>query len=390
MAYFPPYIDQSGLHIPTYQDIVDSLIAGAKNIFGQDIYLEPDSQDYQFISIFALKAYDVMQALQAAYNSRSPGTAMGAALASLVKLNGIKPKPATYSTCVVTLTGTPGTVINNGVVQDKSGYKWNLPPSVTIGPGGTSDATATCQIPGPIVANPGDINKIVTPTYGWTAVSNAGYATVGTAAETDSQLRSRQAISTALPSRTVLEGTKGAIAAVSGVTRFIVYENDTNITDSNGLPPHSITAVVEGGTDQDIAQAIFNKKGPGCLANGTTKVIITDQFGQQTTIGFYRPTYVDIDVTINIKQLTGYTVQTTVDIKNAIVAYLNALNIGDSLTISSLWGAALSVQDLTKPVFSITSLTAARHGQTQNTTDIPMLFNEVTRGNVNYITVNLS
>lgn len=391
MAYFAPYIDESGLHLPTYTDIRDDLIKNARMIYGQDIYLEVDSQDYQWISIVAVKIYDVMQALQAAYNSRGPSTAIGSALDVLVKLNGLARNSPTYSKCIVTLTGTPGTVISNGVVQDASGYYWNLPSTVTVGPNGTVSAEATCKVAGPIAANPGDITKIVKPTYGWSAVNNLVSATPGVAVETDTQLRSRQAYSTAQPSRTVLEGTKGAIAAVDGVTRFKVYENDTNEVDENGLPPHSITAVVEGGEDHLIAQAVYAKKGPGCYTNGTTAVTLKDQFDQETVIRFFRPTSVDIDVVINVKSLAGYTTATTADIKKSLVKYLNSLAIGDDLSISSLWGAALSaMSDLTKPVFSITSLTAAVHGGVQGTADIEIAINEITRGNADYITINVT
>ena len=389
MAYSPPIINNTGLHIPSYQDILDDLIQQAKSIYGQDIYLGPDSQDYQFISIFALKTYDCMQALQLAYNSRGPGTAIGSALDGLVKLNGIARSRATYSTCSVTLTGTAGTPITGGVVQDVSGYLWNI-PAITIEAGGTVSATATCQVPGAIAANPGDINKIVTPTYGWTAVNNSVSAIIGTAAETDSQLRSRQAISTAQPSRTILDGIRGAIASVVGVTRFIVHENDTDEIDSEGLPAHSITAIVEGGTDADIAQAIFDKKGPGCYTNGTTSVTLVDSYNNSTTIRFYRPTYIDIDAAINVKQLPGYTTQSTADIKAAVANYLNSLIIGGDLPISSLWGAALSTQNLSAPTYSITSLTAAKHDQDQGTSDIEIAFNEITRGNIDYITVNVT
>lgn len=391
MAYFAPYIDETGLHICTYQDIVDDQVAQAKAIYGQDIYLEPDSQDYQYISSFALKIHDCHQAIQAAYNSRGPSTAIGATLASLVKLNGIKPKKATYSTCPVILTGTPGTLITKGVVQDISGYNWNLPPSVSIEAGGTADVTATCQTAGSIKANPGDINKIVTPTYGWTSVTNTDYAMVGAPVETDSQLRGRQAISTAQPSRTVLEGTEGAIAAVSGVTRHKLYENDTAVVDANGLPPHSITALVEGGADADIAQAIYSKKGPGCYTNGTSSVDITDSFGQTTTIRFDRPSYVDIDVVINVKQLTGYTTATTTAIKEAIATFLNSMTMGvNTVPVNNFYGPALSVQDLSNPTFSVTSVTAARHGDIQGTADIVTAYNEALRGNTAYVTVNVT
>ena len=52
MAYYSPYIDNTGIHVPTYEDIRDDLIASMKQIFGQDIYLADDSQDYQQICIF--------------------------------------------------------------------------------------------------------------------------------------------------------------------------------------------------------------------------------------------------------------------------------------------------------------------------------------------------
>ncbi len=391
MVYNPPSVASAGLTLPSYQDIIDDFVSQALSIYGQDIYLDVDSQDYQQLSVIASKLNDAMQLLQYVYNSRGPSTAIGSGLDSLVKLNGIARLPATYSTCLVTVSGTAGTVINNGVIQDASGYSWSLPSPTTIGTGGTVAATATCQTAGPVSAAAGTITKIMTPTYGWTSVTNAAAATPGVSVELDSALRSRQAVSSALPSRTILEGTEAAIAAVSGVTRFVVYENDTGAADSNGLPAHSITAVVEGGAGSDVANAIWAHKGPGCLANGTTSVTLTDSYGLTTSIGFYRPAYVDFDVVVNVHGLAGYTTATTAAIQMAIASYLSSLALGTSaVLISSLWGAALSVQTLTTPIFSITSLTAAIHGGVQGTSDISLAFNQVARGNAAYITVTVS
>lgn len=391
MSYFAPYIDAAGLHIPSYTDTRDFLINNAKTIFGSDIYLGDDSQDYQWISAVASVIYDSFLTSQAVYNSRSPATSIGSALDGIVKINGIKRLPAVYSTCYVTLTGTVGTTITNGIAGDANGYNWSLSSPIVLDITGHATALATCQTAGPITANPGQINKIVTPTFGWTSVTNALAASVGAEVEADAQLRSRQAISTAQPSRTVLEGVKGAIAAIAGVARFTVYENDSSTVDANGLPAHSVTAVVEGGVNTDIAKAIYNKKGPGCYTNGSVVVAITDNYGVSATIRFDRPAYVDIDVVINLKQLPGYTTQTTDNIKSAVAEYISSLTIGDDLTISSLWGAALSANNVpTKPIFSITGLTAARHGGTQGTTDIAVAYNEVTRGNTAYITVNVT
>jgi len=390
MSYVAPYVDSTGMHIPTYIDIRDQLISDSKTIFGSDIYLESDSQDYQWIATVSEKIYDAFQLAQKVFNNRGPNIAIGSGLDSIVKINGIKRKSATYSTCTVTISGVAGTVIISGIVTDIGNIKWDLPATVTIPSTGTIDVTATCEISGAIVANAGEITGIYNPTYGWNGVYNSSSAELGSSVEDDSALRKRQSQSTAQPSKTMLEGTAGAIAQLDNVTRSRVYENDTNVVNSLGLPAHSITCVVEGGTDEDIANAIFIHKGPGCYTHGNVIVDVTDSAGQITPIRFFRPTYVDIVETINIKQLSGYTTATTASIKENLQTYLNSMGIGIGVSISSLWGVSLqAMSSLANPMFSITSITAARSGETQGTSDISLSFNEVCRGNVNNITANI-
>jgi Uncharacterized homolog of phage Mu protein gp47 len=362
-----------------------------KTIYGQDIYLDVDSQDYQMLSAYALKTYDVMQFLQMVYNNRGPATAIGVGLDGVLKINGLMRKSKSYSTASVVLSGTANTQINNGVIQDITGYKWGLPSSITIGSNSTATVLATCQTPGPVIASAGDINIIVTPTNGWASVTNPAAATLGANQEKDSAVRSRQAVSVALPTRSVLEGLKAEIDNTPAVTRSRVYENDTDEENSAGILAHSIAVVVDGGTDANIAKAIFRKKGPGTHTQGTTEIDVTDIFNEVNTIRFYRPTPVDVDVVVNVKSLSGYTTQTTADIKTKIANFLNSFRIGDSVSVSSLWGAALSaMSSLTSPTYSITSLTAAKHSGTQGSDDIVIAFNEAAHGNTSYITVNVT
>lgn len=392
MAYVAPYIDAAGLHIPTYDDILDELISQAQSIFGSDIYLDADSQDYQFISIISLKIYDTMLAVQLAYNNRSPLTAIGAGLDSIVKLNGIARVPASYSTCQVTLTGTALTEITNGVIQDTAGYKWDLPASVTIGSGGTVTVTATCETIGAITALAGTLTQIMTPTAGWTSVTNAAAATPGLPAEADSQLRARQALSVAGPSTSLLEGTIAAIASVSGVVRYRVYENPTANTDSNNIPSHSLAPVVEGGADEDIAQAIFDNRGVGCGMYGTTTVAIEDDYGNSVDIKFSRPTSVDIYVDLTVNSFDGYSSATGDAIKEAVADYLNSLDIGQTVSVlSGIVNAANSVNtNPAKPLFSVTAALAGKTENPEGSTDITMDFDEVSYGDVDNITVTAS
>ena len=383
MTYFKPYVDSTGLHIPTYNDILEDMIAAMKQIYGDDIYLDNSSPDYQLLSIFALKQSDTLQAMAYAYNARSPETAIGTSLDSVVKLNGIKRKAASRSTCQVKITGTPFTQIVDGAVRDRAGLTWDLPSSVIIDSSGTTYTVATCRTAGAVSALAGDISQIETPTYGWVSVTNEVAAVLGNAQETDAQLRERQTISTANPSQTMLDGTKGAIAALKNVSRYAVYENDTNVssvTEDNpyGLPAHSVTCVVEGGTDEDVAEAIFLHKGIGCYTNGDVTVEYTDQNDYINRVRFFRPVYKDIFVKVVIKKYTGYISTMTVKVREAVYNYLAALTIGSDVSASVLSNIITDCNpSLTKPIFGIKELKLGLSKSSMAAQDIDIGFKEI-------------
>ena len=391
MSYFKPYIDEKGIHIPRYTDIVEDLVENAKSIFGSDVYLENDSQDYEIISAQASKIYDAMELLQNIYENRSPKTAIGSALDSIIKINGMKRKVKTKSTCDILITGIPKTQIVYGIAEDIQGIKWDLPEKVMMPESGSIKVTATCQeFDHTAAAN--EICKIGTPTAGWESVINEQDAIKGQAFETDGNLRARQNISTCKPSKTVLEGTIGGIAEISGVIRQRVYENFDSVPDENGIPGHSIAAVVEGGDNKEIAEEIYLRKTPGTGTYGTEKIAVTilDCYGkeEESIISFFRPVYKDIFVTVKIKALYGYTVELGEKIKQNIAEYLNGLRIGDDLSISAIWGVALyAMQDLKTPSFSITEVKAGTESENQKAEDIEILFQEVTRGNVENVEI---
>jgi hypothetical protein len=79
-------------------------------------------------------------------------------------------------------------------------------------------------------------------------------------------------------------------------------------------------------------------------------------------INFFRPTYVDIFLTLTITPLTGYTSAIADDIKAALADYLDTLEIGEDLTLSALYAVAMGVTDIKAPAFSITALTAGQQG----------------------------
>ncbi len=333
-------VTAEGISAPDYQTILNTLKSYFQQIYGSDAYLESDSKDGQMVALVALAVHDANNTAISVYNCFSPATGYGAGLTSNVKINGIARKGATNSTVDLVLTGTAGTTITNGTVKDTNNVIWHLPASVVIGVDGTVTVTATCSNRGAVAALAGTITTINTPTRGWTSVTNPAAATVGAPAETDAELRIRQGQSVAIPSITPFEGVDGAIANIAGVTRHKLYENDTGKTDGNGLPPHSISAIVDGGDVTEIARTIRGNKGQGVRTWGKTSVTVPDKYGNPHIISFSRPTDVPVYGKITLKVFAGYTSQIGVQIQQAVADYINRLMIGDPVLLSRIYSPA--------------------------------------------------
>lgn len=365
MTYFAPYVDENGFHYPTYKEILKEYIEAARKIFGKDIYLENDSADYQLLSILALKESDMLQACAMMFASKSPVSATGVALDALVKLNGIERMAGTYSTADLRLKGLPHTLISNGSAKDVNGVIWELPENVTLDGDGDLTVTATCQDKGPIYAAPGEIKFINTPTYGWKSVSNENAAMVGRERESDAELRRRQRISVALPSRTMLDGVQGALKAIHNVSRVRVYENDTNISKESeenpyGLPAHSITCIVEGGDKTEIAENIFLHKGIGCYTNGDIKVSVVDRSGYANVIRFKRPKERAVKVKLKLRPYAGYSSGIADKIEKEIIKSINGYDIGVGVSVGVLIAGAMGInRDADSPAFSIEEMSIA-------------------------------
>jgi uncharacterized phage protein gp47/JayE len=168
-------------------------------------------------------------------------------------------------------------------------------------------------------------------------VINPEAAIPGAAVETDAALRRRQSISTALPSLSILDGTLGAVASLSGVGRVRVYENDTPAPDQNGVPPHSVCFVVEGGDLQAIGGMLARKKGPGCGTYGNVRVDTRDKYGTPSSVFFSRPEVVEVAAHILLHPLAGYLSTTGQTARQNVADYINKLGIGESVLLSRLY-----------------------------------------------------
>lgn len=371
------YVDASGFHYPDYPTVLEQLKSEYRTIYGNDVYLEEDSQDGQWIAVMALAIFDTMQVASAVYNSFSPSTAQSDALSRNVKINGIRRLTPSYSQADLKITGQFGTSIIDGQAEDTLGQKWNLPPSVVIPVSGEITVTATAAEIGSVSASADSINKIATPTLGWQSVTNVLPATSGSPVESDAELRRRQTLSTSIPSKTVFESTIGSVSSIAGVSRFRGYENDSNVTDANGVPANSIAIVVEGGNAQEIGEAIALKKTPGTGTYGTTTLTTFDKYGMPNDINFSRPTPAVIGVEVTIDPLQGYTSGFSSEIAIAVAAQINSLEIGDDVLITKLYVPANLPNSPAGLTFDITQIRIKKDAEAFGLSNVVLAFDEV-------------
>lgn len=387
-------IGSSGFSLYTLAERLADLQTAFEAIFGPDINLDPNSIDGQVTGIFGESASNLDLLAQAIYDSFDPSQATGAALSRLVPLNGITRQLGTASLVELTCTGTAGKLIPEGsLISSADGSStWATLDDATIGGGGTVNVEAAAwdqadgifQI-GPVAAASGTLTVITSPLYGWLSVTNASAAVAGTSTETDEELRARRTQSTATPSQGIIDGIFGAILNVAGVTAAVLYENPSETTDSNGLPPHSMNLVVSGGAASDIGNALWLRRSAGSTQIGAQSVTITDSYGNPHVMKFDVPTQVEIYIIVNGTALPGYPTDGTTEIQNALVAWALAnLGIGDDVIQSALYTPVNTVAGV-----SITSIYIGIAPSPSSTANIVIAFNAIAAFDPSRITVNV-
>lgn len=309
----PDLIDSTGLQVKTRAEIVSEIVDGTtsyrglKSIYGQDINLEANSPDAQFVNIFAQAAVDLREMMVSVYQSFDPDKAVGRILDARCAINGIFRNAGSYSTVLVNITTDRGLLlpglddypeVGAFTVADGSNTKFSLVSSTSVTTG-TTGLTFQALTLGATTITPHALTFISTPTLGVTGVDNPSAAiSVGTNEETDAQLRVRRMKAMALPARSSFDSMLSAVEAVEGVTQVALYENTTGSTDAHGVAAHGIWLVVSGGADANIASAVYARRPMGTPMQGSTTVSVVQVDGSTFPVQFSRPTpellYIDV------------------------------------------------------------------------------------------------
>ena len=234
---------------------------------------------------------------------------------------------------------------SSGANQSDGTAKWTY-----LGDGKAAiDVACASEETGPKVAMARTLNVIETPVSGWKSISNVLDATLGADLETAASLRVRREQEVRATGNAAAEAIRADILKVgqgtlNPVTACTVFSNDTDATDGDGLPPHSIEVLVEGGEDADVAAAIWATKGAGIETYGTTTETVTDVVGAIHDVSFSRPVSRNVYVKVTLTYDSRYYLTTGDDlVKAAIVAFGDLSASGKNVVASSIGAQAFKV-----------------------------------------------
>lgn len=345
-------LDATGLTIETFDTAQARWRANALSLFGATADVSGASLLGKLIDLAAASDVDLQELAAAIYAGYYPSTATGVALDLTVELGGLIRKSATKSTATIQITAiAPGTIpVGVVVLVAGTGARFSLDAAVVFAAPGALPVGVTAIESGAVAAPSGTLTTFEDGTYtaaGYT-VTNGTDGDPGLAAESDETLRERFFASYHLPGSATVDGLRAELLGLDGVSYARTYENAANLVDAtlDNAPGHSLVAVVSGGTDVAVAQAIWDGKAAGILSWGgaaPTTANATDDDGVLHAIDFMRPVAVVLTATVTFTNATGYAVDATV--AAAVKAYVDALNVGDDVNELLVRSAAILALD---------------------------------------------
>lgn len=186
----------------------------------------------------------------------------------------------------------------------------------------------------------GAITEIITSTAGFKKCTNLAIPVYGRERETDIELRQSYAAKQSYRSATMLESIMSAIMNnVKEVSSAVAFENDTDSTDIDGRPPHSIEVVVDGGIDAEIAQQILLYKAAGIQTYGNIVVDVPSSFGNTTiAVKFNRPSAVYVWLQVSVVKNPDEAMPPNYEtlIKNTIMEFVKNITAGENIVIQKV------------------------------------------------------
>lgn len=380
------YVTETGVIVPDTGTLRTEVENEYKSVFGQDLIVTPNTPQGAQITSETSARKSVVDNNAAVANQINPNLAGGVFLDAIWALTGGQRTAATRTVVQgVELLGLPLTLIPAGSQASLvDGTLFESVADVTLDVSGAATVDFQAVDTGPIAVNVGALTQIVTGVLGWDSVTNPNAGVLGKTLESDLASRARRKNTLSLQNVALPEAITSALSDTDGVRSLTFRENytDSDATiDGIFLLAHSVWACVDGGTDANVAQALFDNKSLGANWNGAVTVNITaPTSGQVYPVKFDRPTAIGVQARVTVRNL-GALGDVTTAVQQAILAYAAGglegepgFVVGGSVSSFELAGAVNRQAPgvyVTKCEISLTSVTS------WSTDEIPIALDEI-------------
>lgn len=260
-----------------------------------------------------------------------PAFADGRMQDGIARIYFIERNPALGTVVTATCTGLVNTPIPAGALAKAAdGTLYTADSGGTIPLGGSIDLQFTAATTGPIACPAGSLTTISQAINGWDTITNAADGIVGVNVETRAAFETRRGQSVAKNSVGSVASILGAVLSVDGLLDAYVTANDTGSPATIGgitIGANQLYVAAAGGTDQDVATAIWTKKMPGGpYYAGNTSVTVLDQNSLYSLpfpsylVKFQRPTGTPIFFVVWMTNTAAVPSGALMEVQNAVLA----------------------------------------------------------------------
>lgn len=324
-----PVFGANGFEIPSSAAVLAGVLEDINSAFGGNLNMDLTTPQGQLGSSEAAVIENTNQTFLFMTQMFDPAYSFGRYQDALGRIYFLERNPAEPTVVSALCTGLAGTVIPIGSLALASdGNQYICTVGGTIPVSGSITLTFACTVTGPIPCPSGTLNQIYRSIPGWDSINNVTDGVLGNDVEGRAAFEARRSASVALNSNGSLPSVKGAVLAVSGVIDAYVTENvDDTVATIGGVSlfAHSLYVAVVGGSSQDIAEAIWSRKAPGCNYNGNTEVTVYDtSTGYSPPYPAYQVRYevpdnLSIGFRVEINNTSAVPADAAIQIQNAII-----------------------------------------------------------------------
>ncbi len=344
------FIVNRGVIVPDTATTRAQVEAEFRAVFGDDMPTDPATPQGLLITRITEERDAIARNNAELANQINPALSGGVFLDSLMALTGGRRRSSVRSLIVgAVLGGVHGTNVPAGsIAETEQGEQFELVNTVVLDAAGSAVGNLRALQDGEIIVPAGGLNTVASSVLGWETITNPSAAIPGQREENDVLLRRRRVQTLALQTTSINEAIVSRLYDIEAVRSCYYLENYADVDQVvDGIPmrKHSIWACVEGGTDMEVAKAIFETKTVGGGYNGAVVVQVPDPVnGRLYEVKFDRPEEVTLLIRVTVRSSTLDVQQLIPDL---VMNYVNGEIDGD---VSFVVGSDVSTFEIASAI----------------------------------------